>query len=111
MEDKIFIQHRFTIERDGQILQDAIVLPQDEYNKLTKEDLEAQKEARFTNWVDHIKHPPVVPELSKEEQLAQVDKDLASLEEQKQVLTKQKAEIQTAIGIKEEPLEEPVVIK
>lgn len=111
----IYIQDRFTIERDGVTLQDAIVLTKEEYDKLSPEEIEAQKEQRFTNWVDHIKHPPVVPEPSKEEQLAQVEKEIASLEEQKQILSKQKVDIQTALGVKVDPIKEekladPVVV-
>jgi hypothetical protein len=104
--DQLIAQYRFTIERDGYTLQDALVMPMEDYQKLTPEEIESQKEQRFTNWVDHIQHPPVQPELSKEEQLAEVEKQLQSIEEQKQVLTSQKAQLVTAIS--EQPIEEPV---
>ena len=99
--DQIFIQHRFTVQRDGLTLQDAIVLPKEDYDKLTESDLEAQKEERFTNWSEAIKNPVKQPEPTKEEYLAQLDKDLASLEEQKQVLTAQKVEVQAKVAVLE----------
>lgn len=109
----IFIQDRFTIERDGVTLQDAIVLPKEEYEKLTPEEIEVQKEERFTNWSNHIKNPPVAPVITKEEELAQVEKEIAILEEQKVQLATKKVELETAIGVKpidpkENPKEEPI---
>lgn len=103
--DQIFIQHRFTVERDGQTLQDALVMPKEDYDVLTPEDIEAQKEARFANWIEQINNPPPQVELSKEEQLAQVEKDLESIEEQKTQLTSRKVELASAIAI-EAPIEE-----
>lgn len=100
MDDQIFIQHRFTIEKDGQKLTDALVLPKDEYEKLTPEDIEKTKQERFDNWLYAVTHPPVVEEPSEEEKLQQIESDLQSLEEQKMILTSQKAELQTAIAAK-----------
>lgn len=97
--DQIFIQHRFSVERDGQTLQDALVMPLEDYQKLSEAEIEAQKEERFTNWSEVIKNPVKQPEITKEEQLAQLDKDLASLEEQKQVLTAQKVEAQAMVDV------------
>ena len=57
MEDQIIIQRRFTIERDGLTFSDAIVLPEDEYNALTTEQIDAIKEERFTNWKTAITTP------------------------------------------------------
>lgn len=107
MSDQIIIQHRFTIERDGLTLQDALVLPKEDYEKLTPEEIEVQKESRFTNWSEQIKNPPPQVELSKEEQLIQVEKDLASIEEQKTQLTSRKVELASAIA--EAPIEEPII--
>lgn len=93
MNDQIYIQHRFTIKQGDQQLQDAIVLPQEEYNKLTAEDIETQKQERFNSWIDSINNPPPESVLSKAEQIAQIDKDIASLDEQKALLVSQKAEL------------------
>ena len=109
MNDTVYIQHRFTIERDGQTLQDALVLPKEDYEKLTPEDIEAQKESRFVNWVEQIKNPPPQVELSKEEQLAQVEQDLKSIEEQKVQLSSRKVELASAIAVEASPVEEPVI--
>lgn len=97
--DQIFIQHRFSIERDGNTLQDALVMPLEDYQKLSESDIEAQKEERFTNWQEAIKNPPMVEEPAPEEKIAQIEKDLASLEEQKQVLMSQKVEAQAMVDI------------
>lgn len=97
MADQIFIQHRFSddINVNGQTIhfEDAIVLPIDEYNKLAPKDIEAQKLERVTNFKNIIEHPIMPIVLSKEEQLAQTDKDLASIEKQKAVLTAQRVEV------------------
>lgn len=108
MSDQILIQHRFTIERDGLTLQDALVLPKEEYEKLTPEEIEVQKEQRFVNWSEQIKNPPPQVELSKEEQLLQVENDLKSIEEQKTQLTSRKIELASAIAI-EAPIEEVII--
>lgn len=57
MNDQIIIQRRFTIERDGLAFSDAIVLPEDEYNALTPEQIEAIKEERFQNWKTIVTTP------------------------------------------------------
>lgn len=106
--EQIFIQHRFTIERDGLTLQDAIVLPKEDYEKLTPEDIEVQKESRFTNWSEQIKNPPPQVEVSKEEQLLQVEEELKTIEDRKVQLTSQKVELASAIAI-EAPIEEPII--
>lgn len=109
MSDIVLIQHRFTIERDGLTLQDALVMPMSEYEKLTPEDIEAQKESRFINWSEQIKNPPPQVEVSKEEQLLQVEEELKSIEERKVQLTSQKVELASAIAI--EPIKQEPVIK
>ncbi len=98
MNDQIFIQHRFKVEENGQSFSDAIVMPQDEYVKLTPEEIETQKQERFNNWQEAIKSPLVQEEISKEEQLAQLEKDIASIEEQKQILVNQKLEVQAEVA-------------
>mgnify|MGYP003559726642 CR=1 FL=1 len=97
--DQIFIQHRFTVQRDGQTLQDALVMPLEDYQKLSEAEIEAQKESRFTTWSEAIKNPVKQEEPAPEEKIAQIEKDLASLEEQKQVLTAQKVEAQAMVDI------------
>ncbi len=106
--DQLIAQHRFTIERDGLTLSDALVMPMSEYEKLTPEDIEVQKESRFVNWSEQIKNPPPQVEVSKEEQLLQVENDLKSIEEQKVQLTSRKVELASAIAI-EAPIEEPII--
>lgn len=106
--DQIFIQHRFTVQRDGQTLQDALVMPLEDYQKLSESDIEAQKEERFTNWSEAIKNPVKQEEPAPEEKIAQIEKDLASLEEQKQVLMSQKVEVQSKIDVLEEVKGTPV---
>ncbi len=93
MADSIFIQRRFTITKDGITLSDALVLPKTEYDLLTPEDIEALKTERINNHVERIKNPPVQVEPTKEEQIASLDRDSASLDEQKTVLTSIKAEL------------------
>lgn len=100
--DQIFVQHRFSIDRDGKTLQDALVMPIEDYQKLSESDIEAQKEERFTNWKQAIENPPKVEEPAPEEKIAQIEKDLASLEEQKQVLLSQKMDVQSKIDVLEE---------
>jgi hypothetical protein len=104
----LFIQDRFSISRDGQTLQDALVMPLEDYQKLSEAEIEAQKETRFTNWKQMIDNPPVVEEPAPEEKLAQLEKDLASLEEQKQVLTAQKVEVEADLAVLEEVKGTPV---
>lgn len=94
MTDQIFIQHRFTIVEDGNSFSDALVLTKDEYDLLTPEQIESQKQERFNNWKEFVNNPVKQPEQTKEELIASLDKDLANLEEQKQVLTAQKSELQ-----------------
>lgn len=96
MEDQIFIQHRFKVSKDGLDLQDAIVLPLDEYNVLTKKEIEDIKTERFDNFKETIENPPVKPEPSKEDKIASIDKDLASLDEQKAQLLSMKSELNKA---------------
>lgn len=109
--DNILIQHRFTIERDGHTLQDAIVLPKEDYEKLTPEEIEVQKEERFTNWVKVLTTPP--PVLSKEEELAQVEEQLKGIEEQKISIEQQKIQltaqkVELASVIAEAPIKEVI---
>ena len=92
--DQVIIQHRFTIVKDGISLTDALVLPKADYEALSSEQIETLKEERFQNHKDRIENPPVIPEPTKEEQLASIEKDLASIEEQRVALTSLKTELE-----------------
>ena len=93
MIDQVFIQHRFSIERDGKTLQDAICLPVSEYEKLSPEDIEAQKEQRFSNWINILNTPPEVVEPTKEDLEAQQ----VSIDQQIEVLQSQKVELSSKL--------------
>lgn len=87
MADQIFIQRRFTITQGDQTLQDAIVLPEAEYNALSDKDIENLKQERFNNWQEVIKNPPPPEkEPSKEEVIASLDEQISSLTQQKESL-------------------------
>jgi hypothetical protein len=62
MEDEIFIQHRFktTVEVNGTTFSfaDAITLPEDEYDALSTEEIEREKQTRIDTFIDYIKNPP-----------------------------------------------------
>lgn len=94
MADQIFVQHRFTLVQNGQSLTDALVLPIGEYNALSAAQITALKQQRFDNWQNLIKNPPAPVEPSKAEKLVTIDKDLLSLDEQKQTLLKMKTDLQ-----------------
>lgn len=102
MEDQIFIQHRFTIEKDGVTLSDAIVLPQSEYETLTDKDIEAIKQERFDNFKQVLSAPPI--ETIKEEQLAEIEQQLATIAEQKEVLESQRVQLDEAIAVELSPI-------
>ena len=91
MPDQIWIQHRFTITEGDKSFSDALVLPKSEYEVLTLQQIETQKQQRFNNWKTIISTPQ--PKQSKTEMLASIDKDLASLEEQKTQLLSLKDEV------------------
>ena len=70
----IFVSYRFSDEVavNGQTIhfEDAIVLPQSDYEKLTPEDIETQKSERVANFKNAIENPPPQVKLTKEEQIA-----------------------------------------
>jgi hypothetical protein len=107
MSDKIFIQHRFTVKKVGSYdYSDAIVLPKEEYEKLTEGEIEAMKEERWANWDNLIKPPPVQPEPTKEDLEAQVkaiDEQIATLTAQKEAtnvtLTAKRNIIDKIVGV------------
>jgi hypothetical protein len=115
--DQIFIQHRFSIDRDGQHYNDALNFPIDmsmedfcKLVKLSPDDISTMKDERFNNWIDAIKNPAPQPEVFKEDLQAQamsIDEQIASLQAQKVQVSEA---IVTAkprpIDIK--PIEEPI---
>lgn len=102
MSDQIFIQHRFTVEKDGHVLNDAIVLPKSEYEALQPEEIEVMKTERLDNFVVALKAPKEAVKETNEEIVANIDADLASIEEQKTTLLAMKAEaiLAAEVGIK-----------
>lgn len=96
MDDKIFVQHRFTIKKDGKSYSDAIVVSLEDYEKLDPAKIEAQKNERFENWKANLE--AVTEEKTSEEVVVSIDKDLLALEEQKQILLLQKSALQAEIA-------------
>ena len=91
MTDQVFIQHRFTVTEGDKSYSDAIVLPQADYNKLSSQDIETQKQTRFNTWKTIISTPP--PVLTKTEQLAAIAEQKKTLQDQLVVLTAQEADL------------------
>lgn len=104
MNDSIFIQHRFTIEKDGKTYTDAIVLPLGDYEKLSSEEIEVIKEQRFNNWDEQVKNP-VTP--SNVHVLADIESKLVELENQKAALILENPELLN----KSEPIKGVEVVK
>lgn len=108
MADQIFTQHRFTIEENGRSYSDAIVLPQEEYQKLDEAAIEQIKTGRFDSWKSLVDNPPKEVEPTKEDQLALVDLEIAQLDEKKQLLIIQKQELESTTPVKGPVLVEKV---
>lgn len=89
----IYIQDRFTFTHNGIQFNDAIVLPEEEYKKLTSEEIETTKQERFENWKTSISTPPVEVEPTEEE----LQKQALAIDEQIQVLTAQKEELSARV--------------
>lgn len=90
MEDKIYIQIRFTIDDYS----DAIVLTTDEYDQLSEVDIDRMKQDRYESWLVTKSTPP--PQLNRSERLAVIEEqigvlnnDLASLKAEKDTLTEE----------------------
>lgn len=55
MPDEVFISHRFSVDLpNGTSFSDALVLPEVDYKKLKKDDLDALKTKRAKDHVDRI---------------------------------------------------------
>jgi len=93
----LFTQDRFTIT-DPEVgsYTDAIILPQEEYDLLTPEDLEALKQSRFETWKQSVLHP-VVQEIPPEAQLQDVTEKIDTLQSQIDDLTVQQDQLQAII--------------
>jgi hypothetical protein len=105
----IIKQLPFRIDRDGHSFADAICLPEEEFDKLTEQDIERIKEERFSNWLTVINTPQ--PEVPIEKQLVDVEAQIASLDEQKEMLLKNRVELTAkveAIALEELPVKEVV---
>ena len=48
--DNGMVSDSFEITKDGLTFKDALVMPQDQYDALTAEQIEAMKQQRFDNW-------------------------------------------------------------
>ena len=60
-----YISDAFEITKDGLTFKDALVMPQDQYDSLTAEQIEAMKHQRFDNWyalVTAVSEAPVEPQ-------------------------------------------------
>ena len=85
----LFIQDRFIIEKDGISLSDALILPKSEYESLSKGQIETLKQERFQAHKERLENPPIIPEPSKEEVLADVVRQIETLQAQKTELEKE----------------------
>ena len=63
----------FKVETERGTYQDALYFTDAEYKFLKQADIEAQAQARANAWVEFIKNPPPVPELTKEEMQLEAD--------------------------------------
>lgn len=106
MTDSIKIQHVFTFDRDGHHFCDALNLPIGEYNKLSESDIEQLKEERYQNWLTVLNTPQ--PEPSKEQQLLDVEAQIASLDEQKTMLLNNWVELTAQVEALELPVKEVI---
>lgn len=55
--DDVLISDTFLFESKYGSYSDAIVMSEEEYNKLSEEDIAAIKQQRFDNWINHIENP------------------------------------------------------
>lgn len=56
--DDGLISDSFQIGQEPWILNDAIVMPADQYNALTPDELAALKQQRYDNWYAVVTNPP-----------------------------------------------------
>lgn len=80
MPDQLFIQRRFTIQKDDISLSDALIIPKEEYEALSEQEIETLKTERFDNHKYRLEHPPQVVEPTKEEKLEALNTELTELQ-------------------------------
>ena len=113
---QVTIQLPFRIDKDGKSFADAlnyqVEIPEEELSKLigvSESEIEQTKESRFTNWLTVINTPQ--PEVPPEQQLVDVEAQIASLDEQKEMLLKNREELTAkveAIALEDVPVKEVV---
>lgn len=86
--ESIWIQHRFTIEKNAREFSDAIVLLMDEYNSLTKDQIEAIKADKFDTWLEIVTNPITPTETQLEKLIEQVNAQIDDLVAYKSSLEK-----------------------
>lgn len=90
MQDKVSVHITFTKEQDGKTLTDALIMSLDEFNSITPEKIEEQKQQRLDNWIKAVNTPVEAVEPTKEDlesQQASIDEQIAQLQSQKVVLS------------------------
>lgn len=97
MSDSIWIQVRFTLTQNGQTLNDALFYSQDQYNALTPQQLQADKQARFDSWQKAINTPPPVE--TPDQQFTDVTNQIDALNTQLDQLT----QTQSDLAVKADP--------
>lgn len=72
MSDTVQVQVVFTVEEDDLLFTDALYVPLDEYDAMSKDGrLEVLKQERFDNWKTAITAPP--PDVPVESPVSSVD--------------------------------------
>lgn len=86
MEDQIFVQHRFTVEVQGILYSDALIVPLDEYEALAPTTIQELKQERVDDFIYFIENPPPVIDIPIEEQLAELADQIEALVQQQEEL-------------------------
>jgi len=93
---EVRIQVIFRTDTQYGAYQDALWFSQAEYDALKQEDLDTMKQARIDKWIDIVSKP--APELTKAEQLVQVQSEIDNWTARITELQSQKAIIEAKIG-------------
>lgn len=89
MSDKIFIQHRFTAVKNGMTVNDAITLPKEEYDAMTPDQIEAEKQRKVDAFIEIMTNRQNAIEEQKksfEERIVQIDAEIQERQEEKAML-------------------------
>lgn len=89
MDDVIKVMLSFSADTKHGVYNDNLYFTQDEFAKISPDDLAAMKQHRVDNWVYQIENPPVAVELTKEDLQAELAE-----------IVQQKAELEIAIAAK-----------